>query len=478
MSKVKYQHAYIDDDRDNVISIDDITDQNRKQHKYFCVGCGKELLPRAIDSKCRKPHFYHKEEVICSGETYLHKLTKHVLKRKFDNEPSFFVEYIVSKECSNTNCKYRNPRCREEHVPYRIDLKKYYDTCTLETGINGFVADVLLTNSKNPNIEPTLIEVCVKHPCDEEKRNSGLRIIEIKIKEEQNINSLQHQDVIRELLFTSKRERNVDFISFKRVIITPLHVKLQRYIYNPQQNPNGYLTEIDCYKAHERLRADSLFELNVVNTQHYKQCEMWEVLPWMASHKGVRRCDLCKFYYATIYEDYPICRLSKKYGKPAHPSMNEAEKCNSYRQKDIGVDFYNPNDYVIEEVISLSKPMKPEYKVILAVSRSFENYDLFKERILFFLSDIMRNYSIVIITGASKSTDMYSDKLCEEIGFVKEPHETNWGKYGQKAISVSNDEMTDSADALIAFWNGRSTGIKDLIEKAKLKNIKVAVVEY
>ena len=177
----KYKYAYIDDDRDNVISIDEITVQNRKQHKYYCIGCGKELLPRAINSKCRKPHFYHKEEVSCSVETYLHKLTKHVLKRKFDDNPTFSVEYVISKECSNNSCKYKNSRCREESSPYKIDLKKYYDTCTIEKRINNFVADLLLTNSKKPNTKPTLIEVCVNHPCSEVKRNSGLRIIEIKI---------------------------------------------------------------------------------------------------------------------------------------------------------------------------------------------------------------------------------------------------------------------------------------------------------
>lgn len=478
MSEIKYQFAYIDDNRDHVVSIDEITNQNRKQHKYFCIGCGKELLPRAIDSKCRKPHFYHKEEVTCSGETYLHKLAKHVLKRKFDEKPTFFVEFIVSIECSNTSCKYKNPRCREERVPYSIDLKKNYDTCTIETGIKGYVADLLLTNSKNPNVEPTLIEVCVKHPCDEEKRNSGLQIIEIKIWQEQDVINLQHMDVIRELLYGTKRERNVEFISYKREIIAPYHVKLQRYVYEPQQGPIGYLTEIDCNKAHERLRTDSLLELNVVNKEHYNPCEHFVILLWMSIHKGIRRCNLCKFYYATAHEDYPICRLSKKYGKPTYPSMDEAEKCRSYREKEGIIHYFNPNDFLIEEVISRSMAMKPEYIVILAVSPFFNKYDLFKEKILFYLANKMKTHSVVIIKGASKLTDTYTDKLCEETDFIIEPHITHWGKYGESAISVSNDEMTNRANALIAFWDGRSTGIKDLLEKAKHKNIKVAVVKY
>ena len=57
MSEVKYQFAYLDDDRNEIISINEITTANRKQFKYRCIGCGHELLPRAIGSKYKKPHF-------------------------------------------------------------------------------------------------------------------------------------------------------------------------------------------------------------------------------------------------------------------------------------------------------------------------------------------------------------------------------------------------------------------------------------
>ena len=355
-------------------------------------------------------------------------------------------------------------------------MKKFYDTCTEETTINGFIADLLLTNSKNPETKPTLIEVCVSHSCDDDKRNSGLRIIEVKIKDEQDINILRNWGLKEKYLHAYNREINVEFINFKREITAPHHVKLQRYIYKPQQNPIGYLTAIDCKKANERLRTDSLIELNVVNTRDNLPCDMLEVLSWMSKHKGLRRCKLCKFYYATMYEDHPICRLSKKYGKPAHPSMDEAEKCKYYQFRQIESDsrFYNPN-IIIEEVISRAEPMKPEYKVILAVSRSFEKYSFYKERILFYLSEIMKTHTIVIITGAYKKIDNYTNQLCEETGFIKESYEADWGKYGQEAVYVSNDKMINSADALIAFWDGRSLGIKDLIEKARKKNIWVAV---
>lgn len=475
MAEIKYKYAL--DENGRRVSIDTLSKEEIKFHTYRCVGCGNQILPRAIGSKYRRAHFYHKDEVICSAETYLHKLAKQVIKDKFDSSPEFYIEYYVTEKCNNTTCKYRNIHCENEHSSHKVDLKKDYDTCTEESTIKGYVADLLLTNSKNPDIKPILIEVCVSHPCDEEKKNSGLQIIEIKIRGEEDIISI---DVIQETPMVSKKERNVFFYSFNRELQVPFHVKHQRYIYNPEQNPNGYITKIDCSLLHYRLRKDSLLELNVVNTKYFRNCDIIDILLWMSKHKGLRRCNLCKFYYAMPYEDYPICRLSKKYGKPSHPKMDEAERCSSYRIIDGCLFFSNPDDFFIEEVTSFPTQMKPEYKVILAASTSFNNSRLYKEKILFYLSRKISTHTIVIITGVSKNTDYYTGKLLEDkdIDFIEEPHEADWGKYGAETVNISNYEMTKSADALIAFWDGSSSGIKNLIDQAKRAGIKVGVVKF
>lgn len=235
MPEIKYQHAIIEGCGNQIISINEVTTENRKQYKFCCIGCGHELLPRAIDSKYRKPHFYHKEIVNCSGETYLHKLAKRTIKDMFEKNDTFFVEYMATEVCKNTECKYGNYSCHKERVPKRIDLKVYYDTCQEEACIKGFVADILLTNSRKPNVPPILIEICVSHPCDEDKRNSGLHIIEIKINKEQDIIDLREEKFWREDEYVRKRDRIVEFISFNNEIRCQKHIKLKRYIYNPQQ---------------------------------------------------------------------------------------------------------------------------------------------------------------------------------------------------------------------------------------------------
>lgn len=475
MSEIKYQHAYIDRDENKIISINDLTKENSKLHEYRCIGCGNILLPRAIGSKYKKPHFYHKELVNCSGETYLHKLAKKVIKDKFDNNENFYIEYNITKSCGNKDCKYKNPYCPTHETRYKKDLKEYYDTCTIEAPVNGFVADILLTDSTHPDREPILIEICVTHKCEKEKIESGLQIIEIVVKEEQDIFQLKACNSIMEA-YTLRNEKIVNFISFKKELEEPMHTKIQRYVYNPKQNPIGYLTEIDCKKANIKLRTDSLFEYNVYSN-NYSKCELNDCLYWMVKNKGLRRCIMCKFHYATTYEDYPMCRLSKKYGKPKYPSMDEAERCNSYSfDKGLG-SFFN-DLFTFEEVAPSSLPMKPEYKVIIAVSKSFREYMFIKNKCQYYLSEKMKTHTIVILTGASKLSDEFIRKLSNDMDFITEPHETNWNKYGQEAaISKSNEEMTSNADALIAFWDG-STGIKDMIDHARQKKIKVAIVDY
>ena len=81
----------------------------------------------------------------------------------------------------------RNVNCHKDYVDLTVDLKRYYDTCAEEQEIDGFIADLLLTHSKKADIPPVLIEICVTHPCDDEKRKSGLKIIEVTIKKEQEV---------------------------------------------------------------------------------------------------------------------------------------------------------------------------------------------------------------------------------------------------------------------------------------------------
>lgn len=51
----------------------------------------------------------------------------------------------------------------------------------------------------------------------------------------------------------------------------------------------------------------------------------------------------------------------------------------------------------------------------------------------------------------------------------------NWFQFGKKAGPMRNKLMAEHADALIAIWDGKSSGTRHMIKVAKEKGLKVFV---
>lgn len=473
MKDIKYQYAY--DESNTLVSIKDYTKESSKLHTFKCIVCGGELRPRAIDSKHRRAHFYHKEIVSCNGETYLHKLGKLYIKQHFDNSDKFCISYEVSKTCKEHNCNLRNYNCHKEHEINQVDLKEFYDTCTIEAPIKGFVADLLLTNSKNPNIPPTLIEICVTHPCEDEKKESELKIIEISIKTEKDIENLFSDGFLSENL--NKRIGNkIEFISFKRNIEEKIVSSISRFIYYPALSPTPFKNNIQCSIANRKIFKESIVELNVVNNKHYLEDDYFIVYNWLANRIKLKRCNMCKFYYATMYDEYAFCRLSTKYGKPKFPEMEYAEKCNSYRKSDYLLSYSENGDCKISNLTNVQTNTKEEYRVIIAGSSGFDDYTLFENKCNHFLSEKIKTHNIIILSGTSYRISSIINWYSYEHNLITIPFDAEWGKYGQCAGNISNEKMINCADAVIAFWDGKSKFTKNLIDMAKAKGLPTVVV--
>ena len=174
------------DEKGNVHNIGEITKDNRADHKYYCLGCDKEMVP--VLCKEKEPHFRHKVNDLCNPETYLHNLAKKYLAKQFESQPKFEVSYYATNECPHKDScqlfkQFQWKECSGTTL-HIFDLKKKYDTCQIEGVYDGYRADVLLTSSKNPDLPPIFLEVSVSHDCTPEKLESGNRIIEMKIRSE------------------------------------------------------------------------------------------------------------------------------------------------------------------------------------------------------------------------------------------------------------------------------------------------------
>ena len=177
---VKYKRVF---DKDgNIIDISTVNKDNRLP-EYYSIGTHTPMIA-ALGEKYQD-YFRAKRGYQLNPETELHEYVKRVLKHRFETEDHFYIKYYRKEYCPNEkDCIFYdelNKGCGKlDSQLCEYDLKDYYDTATIEGGYDGFVADVLLTSSSH-NRRPVFLEVAVTHPCTEEKKASGHKIIELSV---------------------------------------------------------------------------------------------------------------------------------------------------------------------------------------------------------------------------------------------------------------------------------------------------------
>ena len=121
---------------------------------------------------------------------------------------------------------------------------------------------------------------------------------------------------------------------------------------------------------------------------------------------------------------------------------------------------------------------RPIYKIIIAGGRDFMDYNLLKKKADKILQEKKVTHKIVIISGCARGADTLGLRYASENAFDVEEYPANWDKYGKKAGYMRNVEMAENADALIAFWDGKSKGTKHMIDIATERNLPTRVIRY
>ena len=196
VSGVKYRFAA--DQEGQVVSIE--SEGVTRSSDYTCLSCRNILRP--VLGQMRKKHFRHKYDVNCSPETYLHNLAKMTFYGTYrsclDEGTPFWLEHLVLREC--TFCT-AGP-CKVKSGYERTDLTRFFPEIHLEQRDGEFVPDILLTGDRK-----MYIEIAVTHRLEESKRASGLRIIEIVIRNEGDVDMIQSSIIS----VTDKRVRSYNF---------------------------------------------------------------------------------------------------------------------------------------------------------------------------------------------------------------------------------------------------------------------------
>lgn len=111
-------------------------------------------------------------------------------------------------------------------------------------------------------------------------------------------------------------------------------------------------------------------------------------------------------------------------------------------------------------------PMPRPFRVIVAGSRNFTDFSVLTE----FCDKMLQNkreQGIEIISGTAKGADRLGEQYAKQRAFDLKCFPADWNTLGKRAGIVRNQQMGDYADALIAFWDGKSHGTHHMIEYMK-----------
>ena len=106
-------------------------------------------------------------------------------------------------------------------------------------------------------------------------------------------------------------------------------------------------------------------------------------------------------------------------------------------------------------------------KLAIIGSRTIENLSL---------DEYIKEKPDTIISGGARGVDTIAWKWALENHIEIIVHRPNYNIHGKYAPLKRNDIIIDEADKIIAFWNGKSTGTKYVIDKAIKLNKPIDII--
>ena len=326
-SDVKYRYAL--NENDELVEI-------QRAHiiggTYHCPQCGKLMICKCGSKNAW--HFAH-NKAECDYNKYLHTVAEQRFLEWFNTSEDISLVLRTKGICNNANeCRfYREYLCEKQINSDKFNLKQFFIHCEKEKAYekNGhrYIAD-LLCRPKNDKNEPLFIEICVSHPCEQQKLDSGIRIIEFIIKSEDDIDEIE-KNIIKE----SEKIRLYNFHP-KEIKSSPNQFEgmLRKFIVF--KSKKGYEGTINCNKLSNRR---GLIELSIpyngYNQEFLDDGGFFSIAFAVATKydTALKHCCLCKYHIYDLWDGSGICKLYKKYGTNRYSSENDAQKC-SYFQPD------------------------------------------------------------------------------------------------------------------------------------------------
>ena len=101
-------------------------------------------------------------------------------------------------------------------------------------------------------------------------------------------------------------------------------------------------------------------------------------------------------------------------------------------------------------------------KTIIAGCRDFTDYNLLKSKVDYYRKD---NAITEVVCGGATGADALGENYAVQNGIPVKGFPADWNKHGKAAGPIRNRQMAEYADCLIAVWDGKSRGTKNMIDE-------------
>lgn len=109
-------------------------------------------------------------------------------------------------------------------------------------------------------------------------------------------------------------------------------------------------------------------------------------------------------------------------------------------------------------------------KTIIAGSRDIGDYRLVCAAVSAFGEDVTE-----VVSGACRGVDKLGETWAAARSIPVKRFPADWDKFGKSAGPIRNRQMAAYAEALVALWDGKSKGTKNMIEEAEKRGLKIHI---
>jgi hypothetical protein len=84
----------------------------------------------------------------------------------------------------------------------------------------------------------------------------------------------------------------------------------------------------------------------------------------------------------------------------------------------------------------------------------------------------------IVVSGGARGVDQAAEATAKRRRMEVESYKPDWnGPAGRQAGFERNQTIVDAADEVVAFWDSKSSGTRDTIDRARKAGLKVTVID-